>query len=45
MEKGEILKKIKSIYIIDNIFNYIKDSTNLQLKLFIYQNIFKKYLI
>ena len=42
MKKREILKKIKSIYIIDNIFNYIKDSSNLQLKLFIYSKHFQK---
>ena len=48
MENGRIINRIKSIYIIKNIFNYIKDS-NLQLKLFIYskhfQNVFNIKLI
>ena len=43
MENQGIMNKIKSIYIIHNIFNYIIDS-NLQLKLFIYSKYFQNKL-
>ena len=43
MENQGIINKIQSIYIIKNIFNYIKDS-NLQLKLFIYSKSFQNKL-
>ena len=43
MENEGIINKIKSIYIIKNIFNYIEDS-NLQLKLFIHSKYFQNKL-
>ena len=43
MENQGIINKIKSIYIIKNIFNYIKDS-NLHLKVFIYSKYFQNKL-
>ena len=43
MEKKDIIKDIKSIYILDNIFNYIKDD-NFKDKLFIYSKQYQKKL-
>ena len=43
MENEGIINKIKSVYIIKNIFNYVKDH-NLQLKLFIYSKYFQNKL-
>ena len=43
MENKRIIYKIKSKYIIQNIFNYIKDSS-IQLKLFIYSKYFQNKL-
>ena len=38
--ENQILNKIKSSYIIKNLFNYIKD-TNFQLQLFIYSKFYQ----
>ena len=43
MKNVGIIYKIKSIYIVKNIFNYIKDN-NIQLKLFIHSNYFQNEL-
>ena len=43
MEYQGIIDKIKSIYIIKNIFNYIKDN-KIPLKLFIYSKYFQNKL-
>ena len=43
MENQDLINKIKSSYIIKNIFNYIKDN-NFQLKLFIHSKLFQNKL-
>ena len=43
MENQDLFKKIKSAYILKNIFNYIKDN-NLKLKLFIHSKLFQNKL-
>ena len=43
MEDQELIKKIKSPYILKNIFNYIKDN-NFKLKLFIHSKLFQNKL-
>ena len=40
MEDQNLIKKIKSTYILKNIFNYIKDN-NFKLKLFIHSKLFQ----
>ena len=41
MEKKSILEKIKSKYILENIFDYVKDE-NFKFKLFVYSKRFQK---
>ena len=43
MEEQNLIKKIKSPYILKNIFNYIKDN-NFKLKLFIHSKLFQNKL-
>ena len=43
MEDQNLIKKIKSTYILKNIFNYIKDN-NFKLKLFIHSKLFQNKL-